>query len=176
MASIVVVRREAATDVETARAIEWAAFDQPGLAPDPPVEVRLLDALRASEAWIPQLSLVAERDGELVGHVVCTRAHVRERPVVALGPIGVVPEHQGEGVGGLLVHSVVAASDALGEPLVALLGSTEYYPRFGFQPARELAIDAPDPAWGDHFQARPLAAWSSDLVGPFEYAGPFQDL
>jgi putative acetyltransferase len=176
MAAIVLVRRETAVDVEAARAIEWAAFDQPGLAPDPPVEVTLLDALRASDAWIPPLSLVAERDGELVGHVVCTRAHVGERPVVALGPIGVLPACQGAGIGGVLVHSVVAAADASGEPLVALLGSTDYYPRFGFRPAHQLGIEAPDPSWGDHFQARPLTGYANDLVGAFEYAPPFQDL
>jgi putative acetyltransferase len=173
---IVLIRQESAADVGASRRIQWAAFDRPGLAPDPPVEVTLLDALRASDAWIPELSLVAERDRELVGHVVCTRAHVGARPAVALGPIGVLPAHQGDGIGGLLLHAVVAVAEALGEPLVALLGSTDYYSRFGFRPARELAIDAPDPAWGDHFQARALLAWTDDLVGPFEYAPPFRDL
>jgi putative acetyltransferase len=171
----IVVRRERGDDVALARAIEWAAFARDD-GPDPPVEVLLLDALRASEAWIPELSLVAERDDEVVGHVVCTRAHVGGRPVVALGPIGVLPEQQGEGVGAALVHAVVAAAEALGEPLIGLLGSTELYGRFGFRPARLFDIDAPEPEWGDHFQVRPLACYSNDLTGPFEYAPPFDDV
>lgn len=176
MTSVVTIRRERAEDVAVARSVEWAAFDQPGGAPEPPVEVTLLDALRDSDAWIPELSLVSERDGELVGHVVCTRAHVGGRPVVALGPIGVRPEHQGSGLGGSLVHAVVAAADALGEPLIGLLGSPDFYGRFGFRPARAVGVGAPDPAWGDHFQVRLLTAYSDDLSGPFEYAAPFNEV
>jgi len=169
-----VVRREGPEDRAAARRVEWRAFG--GDAAEPPVEVTLLDALRESDAWIPELSLVAVLDGEVVGHVVCTRGHVDGRPALGLGPIGVEPAHQGDGVGSALVHAVVAAAEAMGEPLVALLGSTEYYGRFGFVPAHELGVDAPDPAWGDHFQVRTLASHSNDLRGSFEYAAPFSEV
>ncbi|HEY7073575.1 MAG TPA: hypothetical protein VH479_25850, partial [Acidimicrobiales bacterium] len=59
---------------------------------------------------------------------------------------------------------------------VVLLGHVDYYPRFGFVPARTLGITPPDPSWGDHFQARPLAAWLPGLAGPFRYAAPFEQL
>ena len=75
-----------------------------------------------------------------------------------------------------MIHAVVGAADALEEPLVALLGSREFYDRFGFKPARDFGIAAPDPSWGDHFQVRPLARYSNDLAGAFEYAPPFNDL
>ena len=58
--------------------------------------------------------------------------------MLALGPLSVRPDRQRQGVGSALMHAVLGAADALGERLVALLGSTAYYPRFGFRPARPL--------------------------------------
>jgi putative acetyltransferase len=74
------------------------------------------------------------------------------------------------------MHAVLAAADALDEPVVVLLGHTDYYPRFGFQPATDFGIDPPDPAWGAHFQARPLSSYDSSIRGPFAYAQPFDEL
>ncbi len=57
-----------------------------------------------------------------------------------------------------------------------LLGYLDYYPQFGFVPASQLGVVAPDPTWGEHFQPGPLAAWTSDLRGAFRYAAPFESL
>ncbi len=162
-----IVRRERPGDVAAARAVQAAAFPTE-------VEAGLLDDLRADEGWIPELSLVAEVDGRVVGHVACTRGRVGadRRPALGLGPIGVLPDHQGAGIGGALVHAVVAVAEALGESLVCLLGSTDWYPRFGFVPAAAHGVVAPDPDWGDHFQVRVLDP-SAVVAGPFEYAEPF---
>ena len=165
----VLVRREHPTDIPTITAIHKAAFTGE-------VESRLVTALRASDAWLPRLSLVADIDGEVVGHVVCTRAHVGEVPALGLGPLGVNPAVQKSGVGSALMHAVLAAADALDEPVVVLLGHTDYYPRFGFEPAAKFDITPPVPEWGDHFQARPLSTYDSTIRGPFAYAPPFNDL
>ena len=111
-----------------------AAFAQP--EPDrATVEVTLLDALRRSDAWMPQLSLVA-RPKESWSVTWCARGLTSTSiPVVALGPIGVLPDRQGNGIGAAMIHAVVAAADTLDEPLVGLLGSRELYDRFGFRPA-----------------------------------------
>jgi len=74
------------------------------------------------------------------------------------------------------MHAVLAAAEALDEPLVALLGAPGYYGRFGFVPAAGEGIAAPDPRWGDHFQVRWLAAARGSLSGPFRYAAPFDEL
>jgi putative acetyltransferase len=166
---VVLVRREVAADVPATAAIHAAAFGRDA-------EKDLVTALRASSAWLPRLSLVAEDGGRVVGHVVCTRARVADRPALGLGPLGVLPARQRSGVGSALTHAVVAAADALDEPLVVLLGHTDYYPRFGFRPAAGLGIESPDPSWGDHFQARPLSTYDSSIRGPFAYAPPFNDL
>jgi putative acetyltransferase len=163
------VRRECSDDIIAIRDVHRVAFGTGG----EPMEVRLVDALRRTDAWMPALSWVAELDGVVVGHVVSTRGHVGETPAVGLGPLGVRPEAQGAGVGSALVHASIGAADALGEPLVALLGDPGYYGRFGFEPARNRGVEPPDPTWADHFQVRTLTTWRRSLVGTFHYAQPF---
>jgi putative acetyltransferase len=167
------IRRETDADVAQVHAVVAAAFRQPeSLAA--PYEVRLLEALRAGPDWLPALSLVAEGPaGDVVGHVVCSRAWVGDAQVVGLGPLAVRPDEQGRGVGSALMHAVVGAAEALEIPVVALLGSTTYYARFGFRPVRRLGIEPPEPAWGDHFQARLLVPPSAAPRGPFRYAAAF---
>nr|WP_155073887.1 N-acetyltransferase [Streptomyces taklimakanensis] len=170
------IRRENPADVPAVRAVTGAAF-APGAEAPVPVEVTLLDELRDCDGWLPALSLVAqEPDGEVVGHVVCTRGRVGATPALGLGPLSVRPDHQGRGVGSALVHAVLGAADALDEPLVALLGDPGYYGRFGFRAATECGITPPDPAWGRYFQVRALSAYASEGSTPhgtFAYAEPF---
>ena len=170
------IRRENAADIPAVRDVHAAAFADPSAPGRTPIEVGLVAALRADAGWLPALSMVAELDGRVAGHVVCTRGDVAGVPALGLGPLGVLPAHQGTGVGGALMHAVLGAADALGEPLVALLGHVGYYPRFGFRPATEYAVTAPDPEWGAYFQVRTLAAYTPDIRGPFTYAKPFGDL
>jgi putative acetyltransferase len=172
----VLIRRELPADVDDVRRVVDAAFTRQPLPGSIPVEVALVDALRATDEWIPALSMVAEVDGKVVGYVVCSRAWVDERPVLGLGPLAVSPGLQRAGVGSALMHAVLGAADAVGAPLVVLLGHTDYYPRFGFRPASELGIESPVAEWGAHFQARPMAAYDPTIRGRFRYAAPFNDL
>jgi putative acetyltransferase len=172
----VLIRRETPADSDAIRAVTTAAFarpDQPGQAPP---EAGLIDELRSSQAWLPPLSLVATQpDGEVIGQVLCTRGHVGVAAVLALGPIGVQPGHQGRSVGSALMHAVLGAADALGEPLVALLGNPSYYQRFGFRLSTEYDITPPVPAWRPHLQVRVLTEYTS-LRGTFAYPAPFDSL
>lgn len=171
------IRRERPDDVDLIDLVHRQAFAF--VTPDggEPVEVGLVRALRADAGWVPALSLVAEdAGGALVGHVVCSEGALEGAAVVGLGPIGVLPTVQRTGVGRALMHAVIAAADALDYPLVVLLGHLDYYPQFGFGPAAALGVEAPDPLWGDHFQARPLAGWTPALRGTFRYAAPFEAL
>jgi len=163
------IRRERPADIDPIRALHAAAFASE-------VEPGLVDALRASDAWLPELSLVADHDGAVLGHVVCSRAHVEDIPALGLGPIGVLPEAQRTGVGSALMHAVLGAADALGEPMVVLLGHLDYYRRFGFEPAERHGINPPAPEWGAHFQVRTLTAYRPSMRGDFAYAKPFRDL
>ncbi|MGH9296180.1 MAG: GNAT family N-acetyltransferase [Acidimicrobiales bacterium] len=204
-----IVRREATGDREAVFAVHSAAFDrggrEDGESGQAPPEPTLVEDLRRAGDLIPQLSLVATIDGEVVGHVACSRAYIaldasrgsgggggprgggrarREgggsgarggsRPSVGLGPLGVLPSHQGGGIGQALMHAVLAAADALDAPEVVLLGSPSYYGRFGFRPAEELGVLPPDPSWGGHFQIRALTAWDGTIAGVFGYAPAFR--
>jgi putative acetyltransferase len=169
----VLIRRESAGDAEAIHAVTAAAFSRPG-EPATPAEARLVDELRTGAAWLPALSLVAVgAAGDVAGHVLCTRGHVGDAPVLALGPLSVRPDRQRRGVGSALVHAVLGAADALDEPLVALLGSPDYYRRFGFRLSGEFGISPPLPRWGPHFQIRTLTAYDPALRGTFAYPEPF---
>lgn len=178
---VVLIRRELPDDVPVIRAVTAAAFRSAEHSAPPvepggdPGEATLVEWLRADPGWIPELSMVAVEDDAVVGHVVVSRAHVDAAPVLALGPLSVLPERQSAGVGSALVHAVLGAADALDEPLVGLLGEPAYYRRFGFVRAQSVGITAPDPAWGDYFQVRTLTAYDGQ-VGRFRYAEPFDRL
>src|SRR5262245_10991716 len=138
-----------------------------------PLEVGLFEALSDTGDVIPELSFTALEEVGAVGHVTASRATVASDSVVAVGPIGVLPEYQGLGIGSALMDALLTAADAADVPMIVLLGSPEYYSRFGFRPARELGVISPEPGWGDALQARPLTAYTPAVAGRFQYAAAF---
>jgi predicted N-acetyltransferase YhbS len=141
-----------------------------------PVEVGLLKELFDCDEYLSEFSIVAEQEGEVVGHVISTRGWVGDLELLGLGPIGVVPRLQHHGIGSALMQETVSRANAAGERGIALLGSPEYYSRFGFVPSVSLGIEPPEVGWGDHFQLLPLAVWPGGVHGRFRYAGPFERL
>ncbi len=130
------VRPESAADIEAVRAVHDAAFGQAA-------EGKLVDALRGGSSWHPSLSLVAELDGEIVGHVLVTDVTLAGRPVFALGPIGVLPAHQRSGVGSALMAAAMDAAATTDRGMITLLGDPAYYTRFGFTPASDMRCGGP---------------------------------
>jgi putative acetyltransferase len=169
----VLIRRYESTDADRVREIHALAFRRVDALDAVPPEVALFDALVEADDVIPQLSLVAVGDADLVGHVMCSRATVEARAVAALGPILVDPRNQRQGVGLAMMHAVLSAADALDVPLVGLLGSLQYYSRFGFTLAETLGIESPYPELSHHFQVRILAGYDSSISGRFRYAPAF---
>lgn len=171
------IRAERREDSERVAAVVTAAFS-------PEREVAgLVDALRRSPAFIPELSLVATVDEVIVGHVLMTRAEVLDEagarhPVLVLSPLSVVPEQQRQGIAAALVRHALATADGMGEPIVVLQGSARYYPRFGFRDSRTLGItmDLPDWAPPEAGMACPLAAHSPSTRGHLIESQPFLDL
>jgi predicted N-acetyltransferase YhbS len=125
----------------------------------------------ASDAYLPELELVAEDEGEVVGHVLHSVGDVDGAPVAALAPLAVVPARQRRGIGGLLLRESFVRVEAAGFPLIALLGHPSYYPRFGFERGDGLGIE-PVVALDDPsaFMVRRLSGYDPALRGRFRYA------
>src|SRR5882672_5269149 len=112
----VLIRRETEHDTDIIRAITTAAFASRRPPGQTVPEARLIDELRAGPAWLPALSLVAVTPaGEVIGHVLGSRGHVGQDPVLAVGPLAVRPDRQRHGAGSALMHAILGAADALGE-------------------------------------------------------------
>jgi putative acetyltransferase len=174
----VIVREQKAEDYEAIRHVYAEAFRRPRFRePKPPgsvpPEVGLFEALWEAGDAMPEFSFTALTDSGVVGHVTASQATVATDPVVAVGPIGVLPDHQGTGIGSALMDALLATADAVDVPLIVLLGAPQYYSRFGFRPAEALGVIPPEPEWGDAFQARPLTAYTESVAGRFQYASAF---
>jgi len=137
---VITVRPERPDDHEAVFEINHEAFGGDS-------EARLVEALRRSPAFIPELSLVALDGSRTVGHILFTKILVRDsgqsHDALALAPMGVLPAHQKQGIGTALVRRGLQDARALGHSVVIVVGHPEYYPRFGFVPAKPLGIRAP---------------------------------
>lgn len=154
------VRVETPADHEAVALVTEAAFGKPR-------EARMVEAIRASDRFVPELSLVAEDDHEIVGHVILSYVALEDGTrLLELGPLSVRPDRQRTGVGGTLVRAALAEADKRAEPLVLVLGHPSYYPRFGFRPAAEFEIAPPDERIPhDAWMAIPLSAYRPELRG-----------
>ena len=103
----------------------------------------LVNVLRQSKSFIPELSLVAEIDGKIVGHILFTKASVGKDTVLALAPLSVLPKFQKKGIGSALVSEGHNIAKKLGYSYSVVLGSEKYYPKFGYIPAVNLGINTP---------------------------------
>jgi putative acetyltransferase len=158
------------------RAVELAAFSGPE-------EADIVDRIRdeAPEGW---LSLVAvDPGGEVVGHLLLSPCPVLDMlgasvaTVLAVGPVAVLPAVQGQGIGSALMHAATAVALARGVPALVLLGHADYYPRFGFEPARGVGLEPPAAAWPDPvWLARRLPAWDEAMRGTVRYPEAFGPL
>jgi putative acetyltransferase len=140
------IRNELPTDIPQVRRVNELAFGQPA-------EADVVDRLRQTCA--DALSLVAEDDGTVVGHILFTPAILegsgRQVAGMGLAPLAVLPAHQGQGVGSALVRRGLAILREQDCPFIIVLGHAAYYPRFGFERAslRGLACqwEVPDEAF-----------------------------
>ncbi|WP_299701378.1 GNAT family N-acetyltransferase [uncultured Pontibacter sp.] len=107
----------------------------------------LVERLRKSDAFIPELSLVAEEEGKIVGYILLTKLKIRneqqEFESLSLAPVAVLPEYQRQGIGAMLIEQAHRIAKSLGYTAVILVGHENYYPRFGYKPASTFGIKFP---------------------------------
>jgi putative acetyltransferase len=125
------IREERGEDIAAIRDVNRRAFEQDH-------EGKIVDALRSNGAAL--LSLVATVDDQVVGHIMYSPITVGEVTGAALGPMAVVPEHQGQGIGSKLVQAGNQKLKDADWPFIIVIGHANFYPRFGFKPAGPLGI------------------------------------
>lgn len=142
-------------------------------------EARLVTLIRATPRYIPPLSLVAEHDGRLVGHILLSHIDLvgeQTWQVLGLAPLAVHPDFQNQGIGGELVRSGLAIADELGEALIVVLGHEGFYPKFGFEPAIRYGIEAPFPVPEAVFMVKPLQYYQEAYRGKVVYPPVFLEV
>jgi putative acetyltransferase len=139
------IRPELEADRARIHAVNVAAFATT-------IEADLVESLHAKDLEL--ISLIAEIDDAVVGHILFSPVALASHPhlkLMGLGPLAVEPQHQRRGIGSALVQEGLSRCEALGCQGVVVVGHPEYYPRFGFVPARELGFrceyDVPDNAF-----------------------------
>lgn len=160
------IRKETADDIPGIRAVVEAAFGRPG-------EADLVDALR--RAGVLTLSAIADIGGRIIGHVAFSPVTIEGRhPALALAPLAVAPDSQGQGIGSALIRWGLDECRRLGHGLIIVLGSPAYYRRFGFKPASEFGIVCPFLVPADDFMAIELSANAArDYRGTVRYRPEF---
>lgn len=136
-------------------------------------EQNLVVALRQGHAFIPELSLVAEVDKKLVGHILFTKATVNHETVLVLAPLSVMPSYQKQGVGTALIVEGHKIAKNLGYPYSFVLGSETYYPRVGYLPAEQFGVEVPSGIPTENFMAMQLQEKANLLCGALAYAEEF---
>jgi putative acetyltransferase len=170
------IREERPADYDAVAELQRRAF---GPGPHGDVVATLVGALRDYDP--AALSLVADEDGVVVGHVLFTRCRLDAPPrlvdVQCLSPLGVAPERQRTGIGLALIRHGLDELDRRGVPLVFLEGDPAYYEKSGFEAAhrhnfRKPSLRIPDAG----FQVVRLSAYEPWMTGTMVYSPVFWDL
>lgn len=167
------IRPETPADYEAIHRVNDVAFDRSN-------ESKLIENLRQLDKFDARLSLIAELEEKLVGHILFYPVIIRRVdaafPSLSLGPVAVLPEYQKQGIGGELIRTGHVAAKKLGFDSVILLGHPEYYPRFGYQPAEKWGLTNPWHIEGDPFMALELVEGAlAGKAGQVIYPAVFDD-
>ena len=147
------IREEHKTDYQQVFLVHQKAFGQEE-------EGQIVERIRKSEGFIPQLSLVAEIDGVVVGHILFSKIHIEtshdNKQTLSLAPMAVLPDFQKQGIGGKMIKAGIQKADELGFDSIIVLGHPDYYPNFGFEKASKWKITCPFEVPDEAFMAMEL--------------------
>ena len=125
------IRFEQPGDIEKIREVHLQAFETE-------TEANLVDVLRKADVEL--ISLVAEENGEVIGHILFSTVVLGDLKIMGLAPMAVLPDRQNKGVGTKLVKAGLQNCEKAGYEAVVVLGHAGYYPRFGFVPSVNFGI------------------------------------
>ncbi len=166
------IRPETESDYEAITEVNELAFGQPA-------EGKLVENLRKNPRFITRLSLVAEINEKVVGHILFFPVKIEsvlgdQKAIISLAPMAVLPEFQKKGIGGELIKQGLESCYELGYDSVIVLGHPEYYPKFGFRQAHIWNIKDPFNAPAEAYMAIELKKGALDNIsGVVEYPDEF---
>lgn len=136
----IIIRSEGPDDYPIIDLVNNQAFNRPN-------EAKLIRKLRKTGEFVPELSLVAEQDEMVVGHILFYPVYIQSKDarhqILSLGPMSVLPLYQRKGIGSELIMEGLTRAKSLNYNAVIVLGHAHYYPRFGFKPASRWGITPP---------------------------------
>ncbi|MFX1521000.1 MAG: GNAT family N-acetyltransferase [Promethearchaeota archaeon] len=133
------IRQEVKEDYKRVYEINKMAFGQEN-------ESKLIEKIRRGPNFVPELSLVAEKDNEIVGHILFSKMKIvgeSEYETLMLAPLAVIPKLQKQGIGGKLIKKGIEKAIELGFDSIIVVGHKDYYPKFGFQKASKWGVQCP---------------------------------
>lgn len=133
----------------------------------------LVVALRKSNSFIPELSLVAVYENKIIGYILFTKVKIGDSTELALAPLAVLPEYQRKGVGTKLIKEGHRIAKQLNYDYSIVVGSSKYYPKLGYIPASKYNIKAPFEVPNENFMAIKLNNTDKEIIGIVEYAKEF---
>ena len=173
----IIIRQEEPQDFEAVFGLIRQAFE--GEEHSDHREQFLVERLRNSDAFVPELSLVAETGGTLAGHILLTKLKIvsdcaEEAGSLALAPVAVLPAYQGNGIGGRLIRAAHEKAREMGFGSVILLGHPAFYPKFGYRPLKEFGIKQPFDVPDECCMAIELTEGAlCNISGTVRYPDPF---
>lgn len=170
----ITVRQETADDFSAIDVVNKSAFPSDA-------EARFVQNLRRAAAFIPELSLVAEAQNRVVGHILLfvvdlVPASADARKILALAPMAVVPSQSHRGIGSALVRAALKKAGSLGHGGVVVIGHPEFYRRFEFDSASRWGIRCPVPVPEDDVTAIELVNGAFGKGGAIRYPASFIEL
>ncbi len=175
MEADVVIRTEQRADHAAVDKVVRAAF-----ARHPDEVALLVERIRASRNFIPELTLVAEDPSGVIAHTMLSWVGLEESSrerILNLSPVSVRPDRQRRGVGTRLVQAALERAERASEPAVLVEGIPAYYPRFGFERASLLGFVPPNAAIPDAaFMVKRLPSYEAGIAGRVVYPPAFDHL
>lgn len=138
-------------------------------------EQDLVEALRRSDAFVPELSLVAEEDGKIVGHIMFTEIKIDDKIELTLAPLSILPEYQGRGIGMKLMEEGHGLAAQRGYHISVVTGIEDYYPKAGYKRAQDYGIKEPFDVPSENFMVYGLNGEIGNYHGTVEYAKEFYE-
>ncbi len=167
------IRCETLLDYQQIAKVNNLAFGQEN-------EAQLIEEIRRSNRYIPKLSLVAEVENNIVGHIlfsyidlITEESAAKILPVLSLAPVAVLPQFQKQGIGTALIQAGLEKADEMQEKMVIVLGNSSFYNRFGFVSSVIYEIECPFEVAADFFMVKPLKNYQPEYKGRIVYPPAF---